>query len=425
MATNIVIFPKLSRIAFTSTNDIVQDIIQTAAGAIVVSGSTGTASFNNGALTLSSSVTANDVYAQAGSSGGVISLRSGGALASGYMEVIKPNGTRLGFIGYDQTNLLYQAENGASHVFQGGAATFSSSVQSTDFRYTANGFLTYDTNATGTNIMQIRSGYAGAVLSFDGLGAATFSSSVTSTNGGGTFFNSTNTAGGFAKLEISSNATSVATLSFTNSLSITGGPATFSSSVTATGAIFNGFAIGANPISNGTGATFTRYLNSGGDFYMGIENSASSFFGATAYANVMYMGSTNLEMFWSGAKRVTITSAGAATFSSSVTVTGGAFQSNITPGGYTLDSAGSFVTLADGSFVDFPAMSGMIIVNNTGTGALQVFICGGGNTASLGNVVNVTGTMTHSPGVGGYRFTNNTGSSWAFAFQVFRTRGTA
>lgn len=101
------------------------------------------------------------------------------------------------------------------------------------------------------------------------------------------------------------------------------------------------------------------------------------------------------------------------------------FKSNITPGGYTLDSAGSFTALVNGAYVDFPSFSGMIIVTNTGTGAVQVFICGGGNTASLGYVVNVTGTMTHSSGVGGYRFTNNTGSTWTYSFQSFRTRTTA
>jgi hypothetical protein len=91
----------------------------------------------------------------------------------------------------------------------------------------------------------------------------------------------------------------------------------------------------------------------------------------------------------------------------------------------TIDTSVSFVTLGNGSFVDFPAMSGMIIVNNLGNGAVQVFICGGGNTSSLGFVISSTGTMTHSPGVGGYRFTNNTGSTWAFSFQAFKTRGTA
>jgi hypothetical protein len=96
-----------------------------------------------------------------------------------------------------------------------------------------------------------------------------------------------------------------------NRFSITqSGAATFSSSITATTAVFSGYAINANPTSASTGATFTRYLNTGGDFYMGLENSSSSFFGASAYANVMYMGSTNLEMFWSGSRKVTFTSGG-------------------------------------------------------------------------------------------------------------------
>lgn len=94
-------------------------------------------------------------------------------------------------------------------------------------------------------------------------------------------------------------------------------------------------------------------------------------------------------------------------------------------GSATLDGSGSFTTLANGAYIDFPSFSGMVIVNNLGTGAVQVFICGGGNVLSLGYVVNATGTMTHSSGVGGYRFTNNTGSTWSYSFQVFKTRGTA
>lgn len=109
---------------------------------------------------------------------------------------------------------------------------------------------------------------------------------------------------------------------------LVGTSAQFPSGITASGGVFNGFAINANPVSSGTGATFTRYLNTGNDFYIGIENSAGSFFGASVYANVFYMGSTNLEMFWSGAKRVTITSAGAATFSSSVTANGIIYGTN-------------------------------------------------------------------------------------------------
>ena len=94
-------------------------------------------------------------------------------------------------------------------------------------------------------------------------------------------------------------------------------------------------------------------------------------------------------------------------------------------GAPTTDTSVSFTSLANGAYLDFPSMSGMILVNNTGTGAVQAFLCGGGNVLSLGYVVNNTGNMAHSPGVGGYRFTNNTGSTWIFSFQVFKTRGTA
>jgi hypothetical protein len=63
----------------------------------------------------------------------------------------------------------------------------------------------------------------------------TLSGSLTSTNSSGTFFNATNTAGGFAKLEVSLNSTSLATLSFSNSLSVTGGDVTFSNKIIKSG----------------------------------------------------------------------------------------------------------------------------------------------------------------------------------------------
>jgi hypothetical protein len=111
-----------------------------------------------------------------------LSLSSYGGFALDY------TGTNYWYIGAlngDITNKLSFYSSGAVERFSiasTGAATFSSSVQSTDLRFAANGYLTYDTNATGTNTMQIRSGYSGSVLSFNGLGAATFSSSVTATS---------------------------------------------------------------------------------------------------------------------------------------------------------------------------------------------------------------------------------------------------
>jgi hypothetical protein len=83
----------------------------------------------NGTGRFTSSLRTSDIYVQNGTSGGYVSLRNGGAGAAGYMEIYSNNGTtRLGYIGYSISNLLYTVENGARHQFEGGAATFSSSV---------------------------------------------------------------------------------------------------------------------------------------------------------------------------------------------------------------------------------------------------------------------------------------------------------
>ena len=92
---------------------------------------------------------------------------------------------------------------------------------------------------------------------------------------------------------------------------------------------------------------------------------------------------------------------------------------------YTLDTMTAYQSIANGGFVDFDAMSGMILVNNWLNGGVTLYLVGGGNTAALGSVVNVVGTMHHSAGVGGYRWCNNYGSTANFGFQVFRTRNTA
>lgn len=92
---------------------------------------------------------------------------------------------------------------------------------------------------------------------------------------------------------------------------------------------------------------------------------------------------------------------------------------------YTIDTMNGYQSIANGGFVDFNGMSGMLLVNNWLNGGVTLYLMGGGNTAPLGSVVNQVGTMHHSPGVGGYRWCNNYGSTATFGFQVFRTRNTA
>jgi hypothetical protein len=105
----------------------------------------------------------------------------------------------------------------------------------------------------------------------------------------------------------------------------------------------------------------------------------------------------------------------------------GTILNTATAGGenYTLDTMNAYQTIANGGYVDFTGMSGMILVNNWLNGAMTAFLVGGGNTTVMGTVTGTAGTMHHSPGVGGYRWCNNYGSTANFGFQVFRTRNTA
>jgi hypothetical protein len=105
----------------------------------------------------------------------------------------------------------------------------------------------------------------------------------------------------------------------------------------------------------------------------------------------------------------------------------GTILNTATAGGenYTLDTMNAYQSIANGGFVDFHGMSGMILVNNWSNGGVTLYLVGGGNTGALGSVIAQVGTMHHSSGVGGYRWCNNYGSTANFGFQVFRTRNTA
>jgi Chaperone of endosialidase len=61
------------------------------------------------------------------STSGNIALQAGNTSASGYLELFKgsSSATRLGFIGFSDTDINYTAENGATHRFNGGRADFS------------------------------------------------------------------------------------------------------------------------------------------------------------------------------------------------------------------------------------------------------------------------------------------------------------
>ena len=105
----------------------------------------------------------------------------------------------------------------------------------------------------------------------------------------------------------------------------------------------------------------------------------------------------------------------------------GSFENNATVGTstYTLDTMNGYQSIANGGYVDFSGMSGVLFVNNWSNGGVTIWLLGGGNTVALGSVIAQVGTAHHNPGVGGYRWCNNYGSTANFGFQIFRTRNTA
>jgi len=74
---------------------------------------------------------------------------------------------------------LYNNTDGnyAYQITSAGVATFTNSVQSTDFRYTNTGYLTYDTANTGTECLVIRKNGT-SVLTFNSNSSATFANTV-------------------------------------------------------------------------------------------------------------------------------------------------------------------------------------------------------------------------------------------------------
>jgi hypothetical protein len=97
-----------------------------------------------------------------------------------------------------------------------------------------------------------------------------------------------------------------------------------------------------------------------------------------------------------------------------------------TPGKYTIDTSGGATSIANGGTVDFPSASGMLVANNqSGTGAVTIYLCGGGNTSAVSNVGTQVGTFAYNAGINGYRWTNNVGSTATFGFFFVRTRTAA
>lgn len=93
---------------------------------------------------------------------------------------------------------------------------------------------------------------------------------------------------------------------------------------------------------------------------------------------------------------------------------------------YLADKSSTAAEYPNAATVNFSNFSGMIIVNNTGlTGVVQLWLCGSGAASAIGSssgTSNGVGTITYNSGIGGYTWSNNSGTSQAITFAVIRTR---
>jgi hypothetical protein len=67
----------------------------------------------------------------------------------------------------------------------------------------------------------------------------------------------------------------------------------------------------------------------------------------------------------------------------------------------------------------------MLVVNSHTSGAVSIYLCGGGLTSIVGNVLAQVGTLALNAGINGYTWTNNSGITATFGFFFVRTRAAA
>jgi hypothetical protein len=93
-------------------------------------------------------------------------------------------------------------------------------------------------------------------------------------------------------------------------------------------------------------------------------------------------------------------------------------------GTYSVDvTLGTGTTVASGATVGFSNASGMLVVNRYNTGAVTIYLCGGGSTSVVSSVGSQVGTFAYDAGIGGYSWTSASTTTYGFFF--LRTRPTA
>lgn len=85
------------------------------------------------------------------------------------------------------------------------------------------------------------------------------------------------------------------------------------------------------------------------------------------------------------------------------------------------------VAVASGGTVDFPSMSGILIVNNWSQGSVVIFSCGGGLVSTVNTNGLYGGSVAYVAGINGYRWTSNSpaATTHTYSFTLIATRPAA
>jgi hypothetical protein len=111
--------------------------------------------------------------------------------------------------------------------------------------------------------------------------------------------------------------------------------------------------------------------------------------------------------------------------SNGIVFTGGATTQPV------IDRSATFANYVNAATLNFSGFSGMVLVNNSNTGGVALWLMGGGAATHVANTFPAnnspqTGTFAYSGNAAiGYTWTNNSGNTISASFTAIRTRAAA